>query len=69
MRFKAGQIQREIDRRALSQEDFASVAGLAPNTVLKACKGGSLSKQSWLKILKAMASTPVVVVPKHLRAS
>ena len=60
MHFPDGYLQGELDRRSLSQEDFAKIAGVSRNTVYRACKGEALKKRSYDKIRVSLSVVPVL---------
>lgn len=60
MHFPDGYLQHELDRRSLSQEDFAKIAGVSPTTVYRACKGEALKKRSYGKIRVSLSVVPVL---------
>jgi predicted transcriptional regulator len=64
--FPVGALQREIERRGMSQESFAKEAQIAPTTVLRACKGLKLNSASWRKIVTTLSVIPVLVAPEGL---
>ena len=59
--FSPGEMQRELDARLMTQAMFAGKAGIAPNTVLRACSGKPVRARSFGAILRALGRIPKVV--------
>jgi predicted transcriptional regulator len=58
MKFRRGQLKRMLDGRGLTVREFARIAEVAPNTVMRGCRGELLTKQSWGRILIALTRMP-----------
>jgi predicted transcriptional regulator len=67
MRFPSGALQRELDKRGVSQEDFAKIANVSPDTIYRGNKGAGLKKQTYSKIVVALSVVPVLELPEGMR--
>lgn len=67
--FPAGALQRELDKRGLSQEDFAKIATVSADTIYRACKGSGIKKRSYGKIVVALTVIPVLELPEGMRVA
>lgn len=67
--FPAGALQRELDKRSISQEDFARIATVSADTVYRACKGTGIKKRTYGKIVVALSVIPVLELPEGMRVS
>ena len=50
-------IRQAREEKGLSQRDLAAMAGVAPATILKSERGGSIAPKTWVKIKKALGIT------------
>jgi predicted transcriptional regulator len=69
VRFPEGALQRELDKRGMTQDEFAKVAATSSDTIWRACKGGNVRKANWSKILVALSVIPVLEAPEGLRVA
>lgn len=69
MNFPAGTLQRELDKRGMSQEDFAKIATVSVDTVYRATKGAGLKKRTYSKIVIGLSVIPVLELPEGMRAA
>ncbi len=68
MNFPEGALQRELDKRGLSQEDFSKVATVSADTIYRANKGAGLKKKTYGKIVVALSVVPVLELPASMVA-
>jgi transcriptional regulator with XRE-family HTH domain len=64
--FREGDLALEIAIRGLSQEEFATKAGLDPASIRKAIRGKRLQPRTWGKIQIALGALPVPELPAGL---
>lgn len=50
-------IKQAREAKGLSQRDFAKLAGVAPTTILKCERGGSITPKTWAKVKAALGIT------------
>jgi hypothetical protein len=67
MRFKKGDLEKQILSRGLSQRGFADLAGVSTNTLRKACRGEKLTKLTWGKILIGLKRTTPLMASQRSR--
>ncbi len=68
MNFPEGALQRELDKRGLSQKDFAKVASVSKDTIYRANKGIGIKKMCYGKIVVALSVVPVLELPASMAA-
>jgi DNA-binding XRE family transcriptional regulator len=63
VQFPEGTLQRELDRRGLSQRDAAQIATVSKDTIYRANKGENLKKKNYSKIVVMLSVVPVLELP------
>ncbi len=63
VQFPEGTLQRELDRRGLSQRDAARIATVSKDTIYRANRGENLKKMNYSKIVVMLSVVPVLELP------
>jgi len=64
--FVPGVLLREIEKRGLTYDSFAELAGVSRDTIYRANKGVQFGRKARVKIITALGENPAVEAPAGL---